>query len=188
MYVRKKRLVAALEISLMSALTVVSSWISIPTSPPITLQLFAILLSLYLLGGRGGVVTVVLYLSIGALGLPVFSGFSGGVGYILGASGGYLFGFLFGAVIYWILEKPLSFLKHYKIILSAILIIIVYIFGTLWFALVYASGSASGIFALLSVCVLPYIIPDAAKLVLALAIYERLKIHLNINGAKNGKG
>ena len=80
---------------ILAALIAVCSWISIPTAVPFTLQTFAVFLTLGLLGGRLGTLAVTVYLLLGAVGLPVFAGFHGGLGAFLGATGGYLVGFLF---------------------------------------------------------------------------------------------
>ena len=84
---------------ILAALIAVCSWISIPTAVPFTLQTFAVFLTLGLLGGRLGTLAVTVYLLLGAVGLPVFAGFHGGLGAFLGATGGYLVGFLLLAFI-----------------------------------------------------------------------------------------
>lgn len=86
---------------ILAALIAVCSWISIPTAVPFTLQTFAVFLTLGLLGGRLGTLAVTVYLLLGAVGLPVFAGFHGGLGAFLGATGGYLVGFLFTALTMW---------------------------------------------------------------------------------------
>ena len=77
--------------SLFAALTAVCSWIAVPI-PPIafTMQTFAIFLTLGVLGGRWGTASVLLYLLLGVVGLPVFSGFRGGAAALLDATGGFL--------------------------------------------------------------------------------------------------
>ena len=81
------------------ALIAVCSWISIPTTVPFTMQTFAVCLVSALLGTRRGFLAVVCYLLLGAAGAPVFAGFKGGLGALLGVTGGYLVGFLFTALI-----------------------------------------------------------------------------------------
>ena len=174
---RGSGVLSTVEISLMSALTVICSRISVPASPPVTLQLFAIALSLLLLGGKRGCASVLLYLAAGAVGLPVWSSFAGGFGHLFSAGGGYLIGFIIGALIYAALERLLPKRDVIKLGLLIIFTIIVYIIGTLWFALVYAPDSVSGILSAIAVCVLPYVIPDAIKIALAFVIYKRLKGH-----------
>ena len=93
---------------ILAALIAVCSWISIPTAVPFTLQTFAVFLTLGLLGGRLGTLAVTVYLLLGAVGLPVFAGFHGGLGAFLGATGGYLVGFLFTALTMWGAERWLG--------------------------------------------------------------------------------
>lgn len=78
-----------------AVLIAVCSWITIPMAVPFTMQTFAVFLTLSLLGGRRGTAAIAAYVLLGAVGLPVFSGFSGGFGVLLGATGGYIAGFVF---------------------------------------------------------------------------------------------
>ena len=80
------------------ALVAVCSWISIPLPVPVTMQTFAICLITAVLGLRLGLWTVVVYILLGAAGLPVFSGFRSGLGALLGTTGGYIIGFIFTAL------------------------------------------------------------------------------------------
>ena len=69
-------------IALLTAVIAVCSWISIPAAVPFTLQTFAVFLTAGLLGGKRGTITVIVYILLGAIGVPVFSGFTGGIGHI----------------------------------------------------------------------------------------------------------
>ena len=82
-------------ISLSAALICICSWIQVPSAVPFTLQTFAVFLVSAVLGAKKGVAATLVYILLGAVGLPVFSGFQGGVGVLLGATGGYVFGFVF---------------------------------------------------------------------------------------------
>lgn len=153
--------------AIFAALMAVCAWISIPV-PDIafTMQTFAVFLTLGLLGGKWGTVSILIYLLLGCVGLPVFSGFQGGFGVLLGVTGGYIWGFLAAGLVYWALEKlckPFGFIAG---------ILCCYLCGSLWFSL-YA-GSA-GLLAAVVKCVVPYLIPDAVKLTLAYALSRRLK-------------
>ena len=87
---------------LFAAMMAICAWISIPVfDTAITLQSFALVLAMLLLGGKWATATVTVYLMLGAVGLPVFSGFQGGFGALLGPTGGYLWGFLAATLIYW---------------------------------------------------------------------------------------
>ena len=88
-----------------AALMAVCSWISIPATVPFTLQTFAVFCTLGLLGGRRGTAAILVYLLLGALGVPVFAGFSGGIGILFGTTGGYLLGFILMGLVYWIGEQ-----------------------------------------------------------------------------------
>lgn len=82
-------------IALMAALIALCAWISVPLGPvPFTMQTFGIFAALGLLGGRRGTLAFLIYLLLGIVGLPVFSGFSAGAGVLFGATGGYLLGYL----------------------------------------------------------------------------------------------
>lgn len=90
-------------IGLMTAVTCILGPLSLPLpfSPvPITLTNFAVFLSIYILGMKYGTISLLIYLALGTIGLPVFSSFSGGLGKLAGPTGGYLFGFIFLALIH----------------------------------------------------------------------------------------
>ncbi|MBR0463669.1 MAG: biotin transporter BioY [Clostridia bacterium] len=163
-------------IGLFAALMAICSWISIPASVPFTLQTFGVFIAVGLLGGKRGTLTILVYLLLGCIGLPVFANFTGGVGILLGNTGGYLFGFLFSAALMWIMEKlPLPETPRLGLSMTAGLLVC-YLIGTLWFYRVYtAANGAVSIGMILSWCVLPYIPFDAAKIALALILTNRLK-------------
>ena len=94
--------------ALFGALLCLCSWISIPAGAvSFTLQTFAVALALLTLGGKWGSCAVLVYLALGAVGLPVFSGFRGGIGTLLGPTGGYLFGFMLTSLLYWLVSAVL---------------------------------------------------------------------------------
>ena len=161
-----------------AALIAVCSWITVPGEVPFTLQTFAVFFALYALGGKRGTVAVIVYILLGAVGLPVFSGFKGGIGAILGTTGGYIVGFVFSALIVWLTERWQKNI-WLKILFSAAALAVCYAFGTLWFLYVYArnTGPVSVITAL-SWCVFPFIPFDAAKLAIAMLLASRLKKHI----------
>jgi biotin transport system substrate-specific component len=97
-----------LRISLMVSLMIVGAWITIPLpfSPvPLTLQLVIVLLCPFILGSSGAVTAILLYLFMGVLGFPVFSGMHGGLHMLVGPTGGYLFGFLIAMPLMGALSK-----------------------------------------------------------------------------------
>ncbi|MDO4816434.1 MAG: biotin transporter BioY [Bacillota bacterium] len=150
-------------IALMSAVMAICSWLTVPTAVPFTLQTFAVFFSLEYLGGKKGTLAILVYILLGAVGLPVFSGFAGGIGHLAGPTGGYIIGFIASGIIYRLGEKFTgeSELLHYA--LEAVCLIACYALGTLR----YCRVTGTELWAALCVCVLPFIIPDALKLALA---------------------
>jgi biotin transport system substrate-specific component len=163
-------------IALFTAVIAVCSWISIPAAVPFTLQTFAVFLTAGLLGGKRGTLTVLVYILLGAIGLPVFSGFTGGIGHLLGPTGGYIIGFIFSALVMWFAEN--RFGKSLKVLAASMVIglIVCYAFGTAWFMAVYTKETGEiGLMTALGWCVFPYIIPDAVKIALAVILCRRLR-------------
>ena len=161
------------------ALIAVCSWISVPallpTGVPFTLQTFAVCLLAALFGWRLGLVTVGVYLLLGAVGLPVFAGFKGGVGALLGVTGGYLLGFVFTALFTGLAADRLG--RRLPALLGgmALGLALCYAFGTAWFVLLYARNTGPiSVGAALGWCVLPYLLPDGLKLTLAALLTKRL--------------
>lgn len=211
------------------------AWITVPAAIPFTMQTFCIFLTLYILGGANGTKAILLYLLLGAVGLPVFSGFKAGLSVLAGPTGGYLIGFIFIGLSYRLGEKFFSrsdsgsglvngasrlsgtgsglangasrvsgtgsssadgadFNAGYgsgnvasrlserrgKFLFLILGLCICYAFGTGWFVYISNSGSSSvSILQALSLCVLPYIIPDLIKLLLASKLSAKLAPKLN---------
>lgn len=163
-------------IAVCAAVMAVCSWISIPAAVPFTMQTFGVFLAVGLLGGRNGTLAVVIYLLLGAAGLPVFSGFTGGIGHLFGTTGGYIIGFVFSALLMWLMEHLLG--RSLKALVASMIagLLVCYAFGTAWFMVVYARDSGSiGLITALSWCVFPYVIPDALKILLAAVMTRRLR-------------
>ncbi|MGN0658652.1 MAG: biotin transporter BioY [Emergencia sp.] len=163
-------------IALFAALIAVCAWITIPMTVPFTLQTFGVFLAVGVLGGKRGTFAVLIYILLGAIGLPVFSGFNGGIGALFGTTGGYIIGFLFSALLMWGLEKVIG-RKTWALAAAMVCgLIVCYAFGTAWFMVVYTSGTgAVGLGTVLGWCVIPFIIPDILKIALALLLSGRLK-------------
>lgn len=152
--------------SLFAALIAVCAWISLPVPPvAVTLQTLAVLLALGVLGGKWGTAAVFLYLAMGIVGLPVFAGFRGGIGALLDATGGFLWGFLAGGLVYWLTEKL------GRIPAMVLCQLTCYLCGCLWFS-VWAGDV--GFAAAAMTCVMPYLIPDGLKLWLAWSLSRRI--------------
>ncbi|MGN1129121.1 MAG: biotin transporter BioY, partial [Candidatus Flemingiibacterium sp.] len=158
------------QVAMFAALTAVLTLISIPTpwGIPITLQTFAVSLCGYMLGAWQGLAAIGVYIAIGAVGLPVFSGLRGGVQVLTGATGGYIFGFLFLALLCGLGAKR-------KIYVSLPLgfagLAICHLLGTLQFG--YLTGrNFPEAFLVASA---PYLIKDAASIVLAYFLALKLR-------------
>ena len=162
-----------------AALMAVCAWIAVPAQPPFTLQTLAVFLSVGLLRGRRGTAAVGLYLLMGAVGLPVFAGFGGGPGVLLGATGGYILGFLASALLMWAMERLLG-ARLPVLGLSMVLgLLVCYAFGTAWYMAVYARSSGPiGLGTALGTCVAPFIIPDLCKIAAALGLTDRLRRYI----------
>ena len=160
---------------LFTAVLAVCAWVSVPVGDiAVTLQTFGIFLTLGLLGGKYGSITVFVYLLLGAVGAPVFSGFRGGMGALLGTTGGYIFGFMLTALTYWILtsikDTPLT-----RLLAMVLGMLLCYICGSWWYMTRYLSGGQLTLGLVLMKCVIPYLIPDAIKLTLAWILTGKLK-------------
>lgn len=162
-------------IAIFAVLMAVCSWISIPMAVPFTLQTFGVFLAVGVLGGKRGTLAIVVYVLLGVIGIPVFAGFTGGLGIILSNTGGYIIGFIFSALIMWAIEAVLG-KKTWVLAVSMIAgLIVCYAFGTVWFMYVYAKNmGAVGVTTVLGWCVIPFIIPDLVKIALALTLSKRL--------------
>ncbi len=154
--------------ALFAALMAICAWISIPTGGvSITCQTFALFLTLLLLGGKWGSVTVFVYLSLGAMGLPVFSGFQGGMGTLFGPSGGFLLGFMLTALIYGLIQSLFPSRPWTQILGLLLGLLTCYLTGWLW----YCRFAPTPFF----LWCLPFLLPDIVKLVLAFFLSRRIQ-------------
>ncbi len=168
------------------AVTLVSvcSWITIPMTVPFTMQTFGVFVSVALFGLYRGTAAVLIYLALGALGAPIFSGFNSGIGYLLGNTGGYLIGFLFAAIVSGLIIKLFGQKPYIMFLGMAAGLIVCYAFGTLYFIYVYTKNAGSvGLLTVLTWCVFPFIIPDILKIILAAFIAKRFSKY--VKGVKS---
>jgi biotin transport system substrate-specific component len=162
--------------SLMAALTAVGAYIHVPIGPvPIVLSTLFVLLSGLLLGSRWGLASMALYLFVGAIGLPVFSGGRGGIAHFFGPTGGYLFGYLLAAWLTgFISERSRGFL-FFEILGVAMGSLLIYGLGVPWLKMVTQMSWSKA----LLVGMVPFLIGDAVKasvaLILARAVRPILK-------------
>lgn len=160
--------------ALFAALLTLCGWISVPLGDiAVTMQTFGIFLTLGLLGGKWGTAAIGVYLVMGAVGLPVFSGFRGGLGVLLGATGGYIGGFLLIGLAYWLITALFRGRGGFWGCLLGL--ILCYAAGTAWFCLTWLEGEAVSLGAVLTKCVLPYLLPDGIKLWTARLLTCRMK-------------
>ena len=166
-------------IALMAAVICVVGPFTLPIGPvPITLAPLAILLSVYILGTKKGTIALLIYLLIGAVGVPVFSGFTGGVGKLAGPTGGYLIGYIIFALIAgWFIHR-----FYDKVVIQflgmVLALAVLYAFGTAWLA--YSAGMTFG--AALAVGVLPFIVFDLIKIVIAIVLGRAVRSRLLRSG------
>ena len=180
---QKKKTYNIVLIAVSAALITICSWISITAGPvPFTLQTMAIFAVLMTIGGARGSLAVIIYLLLGLVGVPVFAGFKGGPASFLGPTGGFLVGFAVASLVWILIEKLLrdkmssSMLRRiiYGVINSVICEIVMYAIGVIWFIVVYGQQTGPiGLGAVLSMCVMPFIIPDIIKIAAAVVIGER---------------
>ena len=163
-------------IAVFAVIMAICSWISIPAAVPFTLQTFGVFIAVGVLGGKRGSLSVLVFILLGAIGIPVFANFSGGIGVLAGPTGGYIIGFLFSALLMWAMEKLPGKKSVMQIVSMIAGLIVCYAFGTVWFVIVYGRMNGPiGFTAALASCVVPFIIPDIIKIALAYVISRKLR-------------
>lgn len=171
----KNRIKIYVLISLFTALTAVCSFVTIPSAIPFTLQTFGVFVTLLMLGGKYGTNSVCLYIIAGIVGVPVFSGFSGGLGHLLGATGGYITGFILICLFYWLITSLFGKKLFIKAIGLTVGLFLCYLFGTLWYTSVFVGTLTLKSFAdSFIICVLPFLIPDFIKIAVALIVEHKI--------------
>ena len=157
--------------AMFSVLLMLGAWIAVPSVPPFTLQTLVLFCMVCLLDGKTMFGAVAVYIALGAVGLPVFAGFQGGVGVFVSATGGYLVGFLLMAGLRWL--WPSHRFRHSLIVMS-IGILLSYFCAVVWYAALFTGLTAHGFWAAMLTCVVPFVLPDAAKAVAAVWLSRRL--------------
>ena len=162
--------------AVMASLICIAGPLTIQAGPiPLSLATLAIYLAASVLGAKKGTLAVTLYLLIGIIGIPVFSGFSGGFQKLAGVTGGYLAGYLPCAYLSGLgtdLQKGTEKRKWLPPVMMAAGTLVLYLIGTLWF--MKQSGNAFG--AALSFCVLPFLPGDAVKIAAAALLAPPLRM------------
>lgn len=171
----KFRTIDLVYIALGAVIIAVCSWISIPTAVPFTMQTFAVFLILSVLGGKRGTIAIIVYVLLGAIGAPVFSSFTSGIGILMGSTGGYIIGFILMGFTYRLIIALFGKKMWVEILAMVIGLILCYTFGTVWFMILYSQANGLvGLWTVLTWCVIPFIIPDIIKMALALTLSRRL--------------
>lgn len=163
-----------------AALLACGAWVTIPLGlAPFTMQTFVLALIPQVMGTRESVLTVAVYLALGACGLPVFSGFQGGIGTLLGPTGGYLWGFLLGMLPAAALMRAEALPRRARAAMSgAVLLAVSYLFGTVQLMGVYSLSAP----AALASGVLPFVVPDTLKVAASVSVADSIGRALGARG------
>lgn len=161
-----------------AAITAICSVITIPlgfTPVPVNLGTLAVFLTGGLLGKKYGTVSIIVYVLVGAAGLPVFSGFRGGTGVLAGPTGGYIIGYIAAAAIIGLLAEKAAARYGEKIAVYAVSmttgLLVCYAFGTAWFMV----STGTPLWSSLVACVFPFLPGDALKILTASILTARLR-------------
>lgn len=180
-----------------AAITAICSFITIPlgfTPVPINLGTLAVFLTGGILGKKYGTISMAVYVLLGAVGIPVFSGFRGGIGVLAGPTGGYIIGYIAAAFIIGLTADIISgrnalkttedkryihfpAIGLYALTMAAGLIIC-YAFGTAWFMI----STGTPLWTSLLSCIFPFLPGDALKILAAAILVRKLRPLLNKNG------
>lgn len=158
------------EIAMVTAVICVLSpfTIPLPFSPvPLSLSIFAIYIGLYALGYKWGTVSILLYILIGLVGVPVFSAFSAGPQKLLGPTGGYIVGYVFIGIITGLFIDKFEKKIYMHVIGMVIGVSVCYLFGTIRFTMLMEQHT---FVSALSLCVIPFIPGDILKIVAAVLV------------------
>ena len=167
-------------IAVSTAFLSVSAWVAVPVGGiPITLQILVLCLSAVLLGAKRGTLATLAYLLLGLVGVPVFAGFTGGVGVLLSPTGGYLVGFLPLSLLVGLAGEKLLERKNGKLLLGLYMgagVSLCYATGTVWFVVLMAQNSTRvGLWSALLTCTLPYLPFDVVKIFIAVLSTQKLR-------------
>lgn len=168
---KKNKTIDVVYIGLFAALIAVCAWIAIPMSVSVTLQTMAVCITAGLLGWKRGTISVIVYILLGMIGLPVFTGFKSGLAAVTGPTGGYIVGFIFTALIVGFACDKLKNRVWSNALVMVLGILVCYLFGTVWFMIAYKVTFLSA----LASCVFPFLIFEAVKIAVASVLVKKLK-------------
>lgn len=165
--------------ALFAALTAICSQIQIPLPMvPINLALFSVHMAGALLGAKYGSISMLIYLLLGLVGAPVFTGLVGGAGILFGQTGGYIVGYVIAAAIVGLLRQKWGE-RFFQLCLAMVLgVAACYLFGTIWFMVI----THNPLWTSLMYCVFPFLPGDAVKILLAATLCHKLLPILRRNG------
>lgn len=161
-----------------ASITAILSQISIPlpfTTVPLTMQIFAVMICGILLGPKLGFISQIIYILIGAIGMPVFAQMSGGISAIASPTGGFIISFPLVAIIVGYFSKKYNSV-HLITLGMLIALVVSYAIGTLQFAFIMKMSFMEG----LALCVIPFIAVDLIKIGLAVGIGVNLSKRINL--------
>lgn len=164
--------------ALFAALTAVCSQIQIPLPMvPINLALFSVHLAALLLGKKYGAISQAVYILLAAVGVPVMAGLTGGLGQLLGKTGGYAIGYILSAFLTGLICEKWGY-AFWKMCIAAVIGCAgCYVLGTIWFMAVTGLNLATS----MTYCVTPFLPGDVVKIVLAALLATRLRPVLHLN-------
>ena len=162
-------------IAMCVALISLCAWITVPFTISFTLQLFAVFFIAAVSDWKQSFFSVLSYLVLGLAGAPVFAGFQSGLSVLFGITGGYLIGFLVASLLIGIVKCIFPERRPLLLISMILSLLICYGIATLWYISVFSlSHSASSFGQAIAICVLPFLIPDFVKIILAYILANRL--------------
>lgn len=161
--------------ALMAAVMCILGPLSIPIGEvPVSFTNLVVYLTIFLLGTRMGTISYIVYLLLGLVGLPVFSGFTGGPAKLAGPTGGYLVGFILMALICGLFMEKSRYNALWSIIGMVCGTAVAYVFGTAWFVLTMRCTVGYA----LAVCVFPFLIFDLIKIILTTVVGREIRKRL----------
>ena len=153
----------------------VCAWISIPTPVvPFTLQTFGAFFLFYFFGGKKATASILVYMALGAVGIPVFSGFGSGIGVLFGPTGGYIFGFVVSGCLYIASESIFGHKPITGAVASVLALLACYAVGSAW-AMRFADNGSENFFEIFIGVVCLFGIPDCIKIVFAYIASKHIK-------------
>lgn len=160
--------------AIFAALTAILSQISIPlpfTPVPINLAMISVFIAGGLLETKISAISQLVYVIIGAIGVPVYANFTGGLGILVGPTGGYIVGYIITTIIIGVIVKRLGNSIYSYTVAMVVGILGCYFVGTVWFMHI----TQNGLIEALLMCVVPFLIGDILKIILSAFLVKRLK-------------